>query len=283
MSSLTRPRPGLALLAGLILVPTALAAPPDDAAAPDDAEPPVITVIAEDFSFDAPERMPAGAVTIRLVNRGQELHHAQLVQLEEGRTPEDLAASMGAGTIPDFAVWVGGPGVVAPGMESTATVDLRPGTYYWLCLIESGSDHLPHTARGMVRPVEVEPGPREPMPEADNTIMLDDYSFKLGQPLRAGHQVIRVRNYAAQAHEVVLVKLMPGKTMDDVLAWIEAGQEGPPPGLPIGGMQALSQSLAGNFEVDLEPGDYGLICVIPDVGDMRPHFVHGMIDQVTVE
>lgn len=279
MSVRARPLAGLAVLAALTLAlgPGAQAAPPDA------AKPAVITLIAEDFSFDAPDRMPPGAVTIRLVNRGQELHHAQLVQLKQGKTPEDLAVAAADGTVPDWAVFVGGPGLVAPGMESVTTVDLRPGTYYWLCFVEAGTEPEPHAAKGMVRRVEVEPGPREPLPEADNTLMLDDYSFKLGHPLEAGRQVIRVRNYAAQPHEVMLIKLMPGKTMDDLLAWMAAGEEDDPPGVPMGGMQALSQGLAGNLIVDLEPGDYGLICFVPDTGDAEPHFVHGMVDQFTIE
>ena len=95
--------------------------------------------------------------------------------------------------------------------------------------------------------------------------------------------MLRVRNYAAQPHEVMFVKLNEGMTMDDVMEWMGTGQVGPPPGLPVGGMQALSQGLAGNLVLELEPGDYGLICFIPDVGDMQPHFIHGMMDQITVQ
>lgn len=267
----------------LILVPVVLLGAvflPADAVT-DDADPPVVTVIATDFGFEAPDRIPSGAVTIRLANQGEELHHAQLLRLAEGKTLEDLGAAMEQGTVPDWVTFVGGPGLVAPGMETAATVELRPGLYFWACFIES-SDHVPHVAKGMVRPVEAEAGPREPLPEADNTLMLNDYDFRFGRPLEAGRQVLRVRNYAAQPHEVMLVKLMDGSTVDDLLAWMAAGEQGPPPGIPMGGMQALSQGLAGNLDLDLEPGEYALVCFIPDAGDMQPHFVHGMVDQITV-
>ena len=282
---------GAAGLVALVFVSTAIAAPPGvDSGAAAGAEvgadePAEVTIVATEFSFDAPDRMPAGAVAITLVNEGDALHHAQLIRLADDRTPADLAEAMADGTVPDWAELVGGPALVMPGMRASATVDLRPGTYYVTCLVESEGEDGPvtHMAEGMIEEVTVEPGPREPLPEADNIMMLNDYSFKMGKPLHAGHQVVRVRNYAAQPHEVVLVRLDSGKTMDDLLAWMASDGEGPPPGMPVGGMQALSQGQAGNLVLDLEPGDYGLICFVPDAGDGEPHFVHGMVDQITVQ
>lgn len=267
--------PGAALAAIITLAPLALADPPDT------TEPPVVTVTATDFLFDAPDRMPSGAVTIRLVNKGEALHHAQLVRLDEGRTPEDLAEADATGELPSWATFVGGPGLIAPGMEATATVELRPGTYYWLCFVET--DGMPHMAQGMVHRTEVQPGDRVAMPKADNTMMLNDYEFKLGKVLTAGHHVIRVRNTAAQPHEAILVRFAPGKTMDDLMAFVAGGGEGDPPGVPMGGMQALSQGLAADMVVDLEPGNYGLICFVPDVADGQPHAAHGMVQEFSIE
>jgi hypothetical protein len=34
--------------------------------------------------------------------------------------------------------------------------------------------------------------------------------------------------------------------------------------------------------VDLEPGQYGLICFIPDAKDGKPHSAHGMTETLTV-
>lgn len=267
--------PGAALAAIVILSPLALAGSPDS------TEPPIVTITAHDHTFDAPETMPSGAVTIRFVNEGESAHHAQLIRFRDGKTPEDMAAAMEQGEIPDFITLVGGPSIVMPGMEATVTVELRPGSYWWLCFVED-ENGVPHLAQGMASHVEVEAGPRTELPEADNTMMLNDYEFKLGKPLTAGRHVVRVRNYAAQPHEVVLIKLAPGKTMDDVMAYMESGEEGPPPGMPIGGMQALSQGVAANLILDLEPGSYGLICYVPDAGDFQPHFAHGMVDEITV-
>lgn len=244
--------------------------------------PPIVTIVATDFAFETPERAPAGVITLRLVNRGSELHHAQLGLLKEGQTAEDVLAELQAGRIPDL-VWTGGPGIVAPGGEASVTMSLRAGNYVWLCFVESMEDHAPHVAKGMVRPMTIEGPTAGELPAADNTMMLNDYDFRLGKPLRAGPQVIRVRNYAAQPHEVMFVRLAPGRTAQDLVAWLGSGEQGPPPGLPVGGMQALSQGLAGNVELDLEPGEYALLCFIPDAADGRPHIAHGMVKQLTVE
>ena len=268
-----RALPGVLALLTLFIVTTALTAPT--------GAPPSITVTATDFAFEAPDRMPAGAVSVRFVNHGQVMHHAQLVRIEGDHTLEDLRAAEEAGDFPDWAIWEGGPSVVPPGGEATVTLDLEPGTYYWLCFIESSG--RTHVELGMVEAVTVESGDGEPLPEADRTVVMDDYSYEFDEPLTPGRHVIRVENQAAQPHEMVMVKLAPGKSMEDVLAFLEAGEQGTPPGMPIGGMQALTKGEAANVQVYLDPGRYGLVCFVPDVGDGAPHFVHGMVDEFTVE
>ena len=39
---------------------------------------------------------------------------------------------------------------------------------------------------------------------------------------------------------------------------------------------------SGVFTADLAPGDYGLICFVPDAKDGKPHLMHGMMKQITV-
>jgi len=36
-------------------------------------------------------------------------------------------------------------------------------------------------------------------------------------------------------------------------------------------------------DLDLAPGEYGLLCFLPDAKDGKPHFVHGMHKQITVK
>lgn len=239
-----------------------------------------IVVTATDFSFDVPERVEAGLVTIRLVNRGETMHHAQLLRLDDGHTVADLRAALAAGEDPAWAKLMGGPGVILPGMEANASVVLRAGEYAWICWL--GVGEASHMAQGMVHGMTVEGAGGGELPRPTALIRLSDYDFAIDPALSAGSHVIRVRNMASQPHELVLVRLEPGRTAEDLLAWLET-EEGPPPGMPIGGVVGLAQGEANNIEVTLEPGAYALLCFVPDRTDDRPHFMHGMAKTIMVE
>ena len=246
--------------------------------------PAAITVTANDFSFDAPGKVPAGAVTMRLVNKGKELHHAQLIRVEDGKTMADVAKVLtNPGPPPAWVKFVGGPNAVLPGKETHATSVLTPGLYAYWCFIPS-PDRVIHASKGMVRPFEVtaaETAVTE-LPAPDATIKLVDYDFHLSAPLTAGKRTILVENAGPQLHEVALLKLAPGKTVADFAAWEAGGMKGPPPAEPIGGVVALDKGGSATFTADLTPGDYGLLCFVPDAKDGKPHLVHGMIKTIKV-
>jgi plastocyanin len=247
--------------------------------------PAVVTVTASDFSFNAPGKVPAGAVTMRLVNNGTELHHAQMIRVEDGKTMDDVAKALkNPGPPPAWVKWVGGPNAVPPGKETHTTSILTPGLYAYLCFIPS-SDRMPHVAKGMVLPFEVTPAPAgatAELPAPDATIKLVDYDFQLSQPLTPGKRTIRVENAGPQPHELALLKLAPGKSVADFAAWDAGGMKGPPPAEPIGGVVALDQGSSATFTADLTAGDYGLLCFVPDAKDGRPHLAHGMIKTIRV-
>jgi hypothetical protein len=64
-----------------------------------------------------------------------------------------------------------------------------------------------------------------------------------------------------------------------VLLCLAAGA--PPPGTAVGGMKALLPGAAQQLQLDLEPGEYAVICHVPSP-DGTPHHVRGMVRQVTV-
>lgn len=246
------------------------------------AAPTVVTITARDFGFDAPATLPAGLTTFRLVNQGQEMHHAQLVRLEDGHTAQELAQGGGEhGALPAWAHFVGGPNVPSPAGYTEATVDLKPGNYALLCFIPS-ADGVPHLMKGMVMPVTVTPAQSQAtLPAADMRITLTDYAYQIAPEVTAGRHVIRVENAAVQPHEMVLMRLAPGKTAQDVLAWLQT-QAGPPPAELMGGTSFLSQGESNQITVDFTPGEYALLCFVPDHKDGKPHVAHGMVRQFTV-
>lgn len=244
-----------------------------------------VTVRTRDFVFaEMPDTIQAGATTFRLVNDGPDLHHVWLVRLEEGKTVTDLLTAMknGHGAFPAWAVDVGGPNTPIPGETSAATLDLEVGRYAVICVIPA-KDGVPHVMKGMVRELTVVPNKNPaPLPKADVVLTLNDYKFEFDKPLKRGVQTIRVENAAQQSHEVVLIQLAPGKKVQDVLAWFDGGQQGPPPGKPIGGTTGFAAGEVNVITHDFAAGNYGMICFVPDAKDGKPHVAHGMVTEFTV-
>jgi uncharacterized cupredoxin-like copper-binding protein len=278
-----------AVLAALALVscgsdkaPAGGADAPEAAAAAATA-PSAVTVVTTDYSFEAPAELPAGPTTFRLVNKGPSLHHVQLVRFAEGKTMNDFMAALKAGGPPPK--WItekGGPNPSELGDTSVTTMNLEPGNYAMLCFIP-GPDGIPHVAKGMVQPLTVTPGAAAAAaePEAEVVMKLVDYGFELSKPIPAGRHTIRIDNAGPQPHEVAIVKLDSGKKPMDFAEWGEK-QVGKPPGTLHGGVSAIMPGDKAFVEVDLEPGEYGLICFVPDMKDGKGHFHHGMVKQVTV-
>jgi hypothetical protein len=249
------------------------------------AKPHQMTVVATDYKFDAPDQVPAGMMTIHLVDNGSELHHVAFVKLNDGKTVADIEQAMKTqGPMPSWAVDYGGVNPPHPGGGmATTTETLEPGNYALLCFVPS-PDGTPHFAKGMVRPLTVTASTdaSAPAPAADIDMTLNNYSFTTSKPITAGKHTIRIRNDASQSHELVLARLAPGKKAEDLPAWVEK-PVGPPPGEPIGGVPAIEKGATAFITVDFTPGDYAFVCFLPDSKDGKPHFTHGMVKQVHVE
>lgn len=245
--------------------------------------PPVVTVHAKDYAFDAPKQIPAGMTTFHVINDGPGLHHVTIVRLADGKSMADLSNALKTpGPLPDWATLVGGPNAPAPGHDANATLDMTPGSYVLLCMVDMPGG-VPHFAKGMASPLTVVASSSRsaPPPTADDTLTLDDYSFAIANPITTGTRTFLVRNAAKQPHEVELIKLAPGKTPQDVMSWIQK-PNGPPPGEPLGGVSATSGNAPVYFTTDVTPGDYLLVCFVPDAKDGKPHFQHGMMQTVHV-
>ncbi len=259
---------------------TAQAAAP---AAP--ATPTALTITAKDYSFVMPDTVAPGVTTVRIQNSGKELHQVQLFRLDSAKTVQDLMALLqqGEAAFPAWLVGVGGPNATMPGQETDATVSLSAGQYVALCFIPS-PDGMPHVAKGMMHPLTVTGTPgTATMPAGDVTIKLVDYGFEPSPALTAGHHTIRVVNAGQQDHELVLFKMLPGKTAADLKAWAGAGMKGVPPFEVRGGMGTLPVGGEGDFDVNLDAGNYVLACFVPDRGDGKPHLDHGMVQPFTIE
>jgi hypothetical protein len=162
-------------------------------------------------------------------------------------------------------------------------MNLAPGSYAMLCFVPD-AEGVPHFALAMATSLTVTEatGPLAAEPDSDLTIDMTNFGYNLSAPISAGTRTIRVTNSGPQDHEVFLVQLAPGATAMDFLAAFEPGAQGPP-GLPLGGLQAIANGGSGFFTVDFTPGNYALICFVEDVETGAPHAVLGMIEEFAVQ
>jgi hypothetical protein len=244
-----------------------------------------MTINATEYKFDAPDEVRSGLMTVHLVDNGKELHHVSFVKLEDGKTLADFQQALAKKEpLPKWAVEHGGVNPPRPsGGMATATQMLEPGNYALVCFVPT-ADGIPHFAKGMIRPLVVtaDSGPAAKEPTADIVMTLDDYKFTTSKPITAGLHTIRLENAASQAHELVLARLVPGKKAADLPAWVEK-PVGPPPAEPIGGVAGFAHGGTAYMTANFTPGDYALVCFLPDAKDGKPHFAHGMIQQIHVD
>jgi len=251
------------------------------AAEPAVTGPGIVTVVARDYSFEAPDTISAGAVTWRLRDLGASAHHLIVFRLDDSISLRDFYERMRPGIVtPSGIASLGGPE-----SREEVTLVLRPGRYVLGCL-KDFDDGTTHLSRGMFRPLTVVavPGGGEPAPRADVTVTMRNYAFELSGALRPGQRILRIDNTGPQDHHLLIQRLEPGRTLADVERWIAGGRKGPRPISPIFfGTSRQSRGETLYVAVNLAIGTYLFICRVPDAADGRPHVDHGMRTEIRVE
>ena len=248
-------------------------------------------------TFAGPDRLDAGFVTITLQNDGDDGFELTLYRLNEGA---GIDAVLGAVEAIDTAYLHGGNPVEAinealelivivgqlrgePGTSRSFGATLAAGSYLLIGSaepLEGGA--LPPSSHQAVTVSEGE-AQRLP-PQADVTVTMLDFAFELPPRLSAGEQLWEVVNLGEQVHHLVLFKLREGKSMNDVMAFMETF-EGEPPADEAGHVGVISPGGRNYVPFDLTPGDYFAICFLPDhrgEASGEPHVALGMIQAFTV-
>ena len=264
------------------------------------AAPNLVSLSSADYRFQSPDTIAAGWTTFRFANNGDDIHYAHIVRLDSSRTVSDLVAAYAeairtSGPRPKWVRRFGGPGGTAPGDTSAVTQYLEPGSYVWICPVEDSAGN-PHFGKGefksfVARAAGAESASETARPKASAEIRLQDFGFAVG--LSAGRHTIRVENAGAEPHDLVLLKLAPGKTLDDVRRWLNpekarradpAGHTAEPPesfGGLAGGIAAIGPGMEAFFDADITSGEYVLACMAT-APDGRSHIEHGMIQLFSV-
>jgi hypothetical protein len=189
-----------------------------------------------------------------------------------------------------IATVAGGPGVTAPGGTTDVTLELTAGEYILVCFVPS-PDGMPHLAKGMRHWLTVTAPPTEAPepPLAAGRVDMADFAFVEMPPMDSGRTVLEVTNSGTEPHEMAVLRL-EGVSLEQVLPMLAGpppSEAAPPPGPPpfrfVGGLQGIMPGGRAWVTLDLEPGDYALICFIPSPANAgRPHVALGMARPFTV-
>jgi hypothetical protein len=116
------------------------------------------------------------------------------------------------------------------------------------------------------------------------TVVAVEYDFQLPGAFQPGMTEFVLENQGEEPHELALMRLEEGRTLEDVEALIEEGvPEEPPPWItPVGGTFARPGRASDPFQANLEQGTYLVACFVTDE-DGVPHAALGMLETIEVE
>ena len=243
-----------------------------------------LVVSAYEYTFQAPDSLPAGVVTMRLVNRGTKAHQVVVGRLDDSSSLDRVMRSLTANKARTGGIrWVGGVESALAGESSETILPLTSGRYVLICSYD-GDHGLAHMALGMIRSLVVTPGSlvtTRSLPAAQTTIALSDYHLGISSPLHSGKQLVRIVNVGEHRHHLFIGRIVGNATTDEIMKWDGKSQPAPLQDMS-GGAAAMDPGQASVIEMDLKPGRYALACVLSKGGGSKPPYLLGMHDEIVV-
>src|SRR5690606_25672614 len=108
-----------------------------------------------------------------------------------------------------------------------------------------------------------------------------DYSFEAPEVIEPGWTTFRFANRGPEPHHLTLMRLEPDRTANDAIAALRDRQPLAGIATAVGGPNAPMPGAGSEATMELEPGEYLLVCVVPSPDGM-PHFLKGMVKPITV-
>jgi hypothetical protein len=239
-----------------------------------------LTGSGRNLSFSVPKSVPGGVVRIRFTNSAERgAHSAQLGYVDEGHTAQEGLNAAGAWAeqgrpLPDWAHTAGGVAGVPAASSASVTQELPAGRYF---VLDTDSEEEV-AAFFDVTAAEGEAALPSPAPRIDAT----EYSFE-ATGLEAGRGQVLVENKGSEPHFLEAARLRPGKTVADVRRFFREEKGEPPADFERGfATTVIDGGTKQVVDLQLERGDYALICFVPDRKGGPPHAEKGMISQATV-
>jgi uncharacterized cupredoxin-like copper-binding protein len=122
----------------------------------------------------------------------------------------------------------------------------------------------------------------DPVPQ-EITISAKNYFFVGPDTIEAGMTTINLANQGEELHHVQLVKLADGHTAAELEAAVKKNGYAFPRDYITwaGGPNAVVPGEKAMNTMDLQPGNYAMICVIPSSKDGKMHGAKGMVRALT--
>lgn len=245
-----------------------------------------ITVTGTDFSR-VPSQLNAGLVRLNLITPGSNANaQIAVARLSKPSARAKVAAGMARGinAVFPFITLEGGVGAM-PHQPQTAIFNLTPGTYVVFDLNGLTANKNPHspyhflTVTGQLSTAT---------PPAAATVRALDFKFQTSGRFAPGYTTLQLVNTGHEPHELDLMKIAPGKTLQDVKMAM-MGNSQPKWAQEVGSWGAISPGHRQWLRVQLTPGNYVMMCWIPDQfsypghkATNKPHVMLGMIKMISV-
>jgi hypothetical protein len=248
-----------------------------------------LTIVASDYAFSVPARVPAGRTTFRFANNGKVRHELNISLLKPDVSIDKFLATVRADQSVQSLI-VGPVGVLfaEPGVRSGSglTVDLKQGeTYAVICIFRDSAEAKRHYDLGMYSVIKVgHSQPVAPLPQtATDSIIATDYAFQYPHTVAPGRHTFLMRNEGKQRHEVNFLLLRKGVTLQRLLETEKSG--GTVDSLFDGDLGLLhargGQSPVGNLTIDMLPDrDYVIACFFKDDPKSPEHYQLGMFGSI---
>ena len=240
----------------------------------------VLNVIAKGASIETPSTVPAGITPVRLTIAGGVKREVVVHRVPAGTTPEDLVRRAAGRPERWFDQWsFGGP--TAPrdsAPDANATLDLRPGRYV-VVAYEVDSAGRPRGDKYVWRDVTIIAGAvlipaRFAVP--DLTIRMKDARIDVSGDVRTGQRILQVENAGVHPHELLVVRLKPGRTVDDVRRW-DRDRADAAPFVYVGGLTPMSNGMTAQTKLLLKTGVHVLLCPMRHVGARERDYQRGVM------
>jgi hypothetical protein len=255
--------------------------------------PTINVTVTTDGGFSLPKNVRAGFVTFRVSTPEDTYHGWQIFRLKNGATVDEVIHDFtigvagetfeenaaGARGLLEHATLIGGV-VTTPYAPISVTLPMERGTYYVFDLADIFNGVTPrvHALRAVGQPNW------RGLPRFSQVIRAEmqgmDPRFVAPTDQQANGTYLVVNAPSDEIHEAVWRQVIPGTTDAYIQQYYDAFLAGTPIARPWldsqHGLQAMSPGQFAVIHIDLPPGDYALICLVPSDESGLPHAYIGM-------